>query len=234
LFYAQKSAALISPETERYLQTQAYRLMYEASKLDNNIGNALKFLELYNEQFARESEQLLETRIQFIELQEEYEMKQTEVTQERKRSDELRIELEFKERELTEKTRHLIKQTESLTQFRDDLRAIIRRSPADDPLIREIKERLKSAPQSKTKWEEFDEQFQTVHPTFQSKLEEKYPRLTGMEKKICIMLRLGLTTIDIAKLLYLSDRNIENHRYRIRKKLLLNSEKSLHEYLATI
>ncbi|MDP4220081.1 MAG: LuxR C-terminal-related transcriptional regulator [Bacteroidota bacterium] len=217
-----------------YLEEHTYRMMYETSKLANDAPNALKYLELYNEHFVKQREQLLETRIQFIELQEECEMKKMEITQERQRSDELRIELEYKERELTEKTRHLIMQTESLTQFRDDLRAIIRRSPANDPLIRDIKERLKSATEVKTKWEEFEEQFQAVHPFFQSRLKEKFPTLTGTENKVCTMLRLGLTTTDIAKLLYVTDRNIENHRYRIRKKLLLNSERSLHEYLASI
>ncbi len=234
LTYAKRTLKLIGTVNDDYLESQAYRLMYEASKLAKNTTNALKYLELYNERFSKQEEQLLETRIQFIELNAEYQMRQVEISEERRHAKELRIELEYKEQELTEKTRHLIKQTDVIAQFRDDLRAIIRRAPEDDPLIREIKDRLKQVPESTKTWEEFSKQFETAHPAFVLKLEERHPLLSAMEKKICTLLRVGLTSTDIAKLLHLSDRNIENHRYRIRKKIALNTEKSLHEYLSTV
>jgi DNA-binding CsgD family transcriptional regulator len=219
---------------DRYVEMQAYRLMYEVSKLSENATDALKYLELYHNNSAKQEAVVLHSQMQLIELETEYKMKQAEINEERRRAEELRVELGKKERELTTKTKHLIKRTESLAQFRDDLRAIIRRSPANDPLIQQVKERLNSTPESNLDWENFDKEFQSVHPVFTQKLEMKHPVLTKMEKKICEMLRLGLTSVDIAKLLTLSERNIENHRYRIRKKIALDTEKSLHEYLATI
>jgi DNA-binding CsgD family transcriptional regulator len=231
---AKQALAFIEPGTNSYMETQVHRLMYEASKLTNNTGDALKYLELYHQETAKQEGQLLESRIQFIELQAEYEMKQSEINEERHQAEQLRIDLGKKERELTTKTQHLIKQTEALAQFRDDLRAMIRSSPANDPLIRELKERLNETPEINLNWEDFNREFQSVHPIFNQKLNEKHPILSNMEKKICSMLRLGLTTIDIARLLALSERNIENHRYRIRKKIALDTEKSLHEYLAAI
>lgn len=234
LLYANKVLETINLGVDNYIETQAYRVMYEASKLSNNSIDALKYLELYHNNFGKQEAQLLDSRMQLIELETEYKMKQAEINEERRRAEELRVELDKKERELTTKTKHLIKRTESLAQFRDDLRAIIRRSPANDPLIQQVKERLNSTPESNLDWENFDKEFQSVHPVFTQKLEMKHPVLTKMEKKICEMLRLGLTSVDIAKLLTLSERNIENHRYRIRKKIALDTEKSLHEYLATI
>lgn len=231
---AQEMIGIAEAMHDGYHITQGYRLLYQSYKLSGDALNALEFLEKYNERLKSEEEQLLKTRIEFIELQKDYEMKQVEAESERQRSSLLQIELEHKEKELTEKTRHLIKQTDALTQFRDDLRSIIRRSPSDDPLVKEIKERLKEVPESQLKWEVFDEQFKAVHPVFLKKLLEKHPTLTKMEQKICTLLRLNMTSVDIAKLLYLSERNIENHRYRIRKKIFLNSEVSLHEYLGGI
>jgi DNA-binding CsgD family transcriptional regulator len=89
-------------------------------------------------------------------------------------------------------------------------------------------------PENSQTWEDFNKEFESAHPAFLLKLEEKHPLLSIMEKKICTLLRVGLTSTDIAKLLRLSDRNIENHRYRIRKKIALNTERSLHEYLAAV
>jgi DNA-binding CsgD family transcriptional regulator len=232
--YAKKTLQKMESQQNNYLQSQAYRLMYEASKLAKNTSNALKYLELYNERFTRQEDELLESRIQFIELNAEYQMKQAEINQERRQAKDLRIELEVKEQELTEKTRHLIKQTDVIAQFRDDLRAIIHRGRADDPLIREIKERLKHVSETAQTWDAFVTQFEAAHPAFLLNLEKKHPILSAMEKKICTLLRVGLTSTDIAKLLHLSDRNIENHRYRIRKKIALNTEMSLHEYLAAV
>lgn len=231
---AQEMVKIAEVMHDGYHITQGYRVLYQSYKLSGDALNALEYLEKYNQRLKNEEEQLLKTRIEFIELQKEYEMKQAEALAERERSETLRIELEHKERELTEKTRHLIKQTDALSQFRDDLRAIIRRSPSDDPLIQQIKVRLKDVPDSQLNWEEFDKQFHLVHPVFLKKLLEKHPTLTKMEQKICSLLRLNMTSVDIAKLLYLSERNIENHRYRIRKKIALDSEVSLHEYLGRV
>ena len=234
LMSAQEMVKIAEEMHDGYHITQGYRLLYQSYKLSGDALNALEYLEKYNERLKNEEEQLLKTRLEFIELQKEYEMKQAEALAQRERSETLRIELEHKERELTEKTRHLIKQTDALSQFRDDLRAIIRRSPSDDPLIQQIKLRLKDVPDSQLNWEEFDKQFHSVHPVFLAKLLEKHPTLTKMEQKICSLLRLNMTSVDIAKLLYLSERNIENHRYRIRKKIALDSEVSLHEYLGRV
>ena len=231
---AKRALQFIGTGFDDYLETQTYRLMYEASKISEDTRNALKYLELYNERFLKQEEQLLQSRIQFIELQAEYQMNKTEIMDERRRAKKLHIELEYKERELTEKTRHLIKQTDVITQFRDDLRAIIHRSPANDPFIRQIQNRLEQVSESTLTWEDFNKEFEAAHPEFTTKLGRKHPLLSSMEKKVCTMMRVGLTSGDIAKLLSLSERNIENHRYRIRKKISLNTERSLHEYLATI
>ncbi len=217
-----------------YHITSSYHLLYQGYKMAGDLVAAFEYLEHYNERLKAEEEQLLELRLEFIELQKDYDMKEKEASKERERAALLKIELEHKERELTEKTRHLIKQTDALAQFRDDLRAIIRRSPSDDPLVQEIKERVRNLPESQLNWEQFDEQFNLVHPAFHSKLLEKHPKLTKMERKVCTLLRLNMTSIDIAKLLYLSERNIENHRYRIRKKISLNTENSLQEYLSKL
>jgi DNA-binding CsgD family transcriptional regulator len=53
-----------------------------------------------------------------------------------------------------------------------------------------------------------------------------------MELKICLLLR--LTSSDIAKVLCLSERSAETHRYNIRKKLGLGRGDDIHEVLARL
>jgi tetratricopeptide (TPR) repeat protein len=216
---------------DAFCRKEALRSIHDCYKALGKFKEAHRYLEKYNDLVAESDAALLKNRLEYHELRNEFEKEKLESAKKTKAADLLRLELHRKEQELTEKTRHLIKQTESLTQFRDDLRALIRRSPADDPLVHQIRERLQSLPESQLNWEDFDEQFNAVHPQFLHNLTKEHPTLTAMERKVCVLLRLKLMSTDIAKLLFLSERNIENHRYRIRKKLCLNSTKSLHEFL---
>jgi len=80
-------------------------------------------------------------------------------------------------------------------------------------------------------WEEIESRFKQIFPQFFPKLLERSRSLTHTELKICAMLKSTLRTKDIARLLNQSERNIENHRYRIRKKLNLPSHQSLSTFL---
>jgi DNA-binding CsgD family transcriptional regulator len=50
-------------------------------------------------------------------------------------------------------------------------------------------------------------------------LMHKHPELTRAELRICALVRSGRTSREIASLLGCSIRNIENHRYRIGRKM---------------
>jgi DNA-binding CsgD family transcriptional regulator len=146
----------------------------------------------------------------------------------------LEVQLDRQRSELAAQAMHLAKQTEMLGDFRNDLRAIMR--DGGDPLltVKQIKEKLKELPCEAIDWTKFDAEFRQTYPEFQSKLLQRYPELTGMEMKICALLKLKLTSADIAKLLCLSERSVEGHRLRIRKKMGLAQGEHVHEVLAGI
>lgn len=61
---------------------------------------------------------------------------------------------------------------------------------------------------------------------FGRNISEQHPRLTRREIEICNMIRNGLTSKEIAKLLYISYHTVENHRVNIRKKLNIQNRKA--------
>lgn len=81
---------------------------------------------------------------------------------------------------------------------------------------------------------EFEQTFARLHPSFFEKLLEKYPNVTKTEIQICAMIRLNLSSKDIARLLNLSVSTIETTRYHIRKKLELDNAENLLAFLITI
>jgi len=70
-----------------------------------------------------------------------------------------------------------------------------------------------------------------VNDEYLFNLTKKHPYLTKEEQHLCSLIFLSLKNKDIANLLNLSVRSIENKRYRIRKKMDLNTTQSLNEAL---
>ena len=77
----------------------------------------------------------------------------------------------------------------------------------------------------------YQKNFDLIHDQFFRKLRERYPSLTASDLKFCALLRLNLSTKDIAKFTNLTVRGVEAARYRLRKKLNLPEKTSLIEFL---
>lgn len=81
---------------------------------------------------------------------------------------------------------------------------------------------------------DLDKHFDEAHPDFLKKLTKDYPGLTPMEMKICTLLKIGLSTKEIADILFTSTRTVDTHRFRIRKKLQLSEYDNLSSFLALL
>lgn len=62
-------------------------------------------------------------------------------------------------------------------------------------------------------------------------LKDKYPDLTPSDLRLCAFLRMNLASKEIAPLLGISVRGVENHRYRLRKRLNLDADSNLTEFM---
>ncbi len=80
----------------------------------------------------------------------------------------------------------------------------------------------------------FETQFRNVHADFYERLDHRHPELTPTEKKICTFLKMNLNTKEIAVLLLSTPASIEVARAKIRKKIGLDHNQSLTEYISGI
>ncbi len=97
--------------------------------------------------------------------------------------------------------------------------------------LMDIRETLEKAKGKTDHWEIFRKQFSAVYPEFFENLLKAHPDLTKTEVKFCTYLRLHLTSQQIASAMDISMEAIRKNRYRIRKKLSLNTEDSLEAYI---
>ena len=95
-----------------------------------------------------------------------------------------------------------------------------------------VKRILESEENQTYNWEVFKIRFREVHPDFFKKLQSEYPNLTKTEKKFCAYLRLHLSSSQIAQVLNISKEGIRKNRYRIRKKMKLNSTSNLEDHIS--
>ncbi|MGF7138335.1 response regulator [Roseimarinus sediminis] len=99
---------------------------------------------------------------------------------------------------------------------------------------KDIKERVNrlKANMRNNSWELFQDYFQNVHPGFSEALLRSYPKLSSEEIKLCHFLRLNMSSKEIASLTNKAMSSVDIARYRLRKKLKIEHEVKLHEFLA--
>lgn len=80
-------------------------------------------------------------------------------------------------------------------------------------------------------FEIFQSNFNFIHKDLFTLLDNKYPHLTRNDKILCAYLKMNLTSKEIAPLLNISIRGVEVSRYRLRKKMNLDKDINLSDFL---
>ena len=131
---------------------------------------------------------------------------------------------------------HLVKKGELISKLSEELKSLSKQFK-NSQFTMATKKMLSSLNEDEKldeDWEIFSNHFDEVHSDFTKNLKQKHPKLTGGEMKLCINLRMNLSTKEIAQLMNISVRGVEVSRYRLRKKLELTSDASLYDYLMGI
>lgn len=147
----------------------------------------------------------------------------------------LRTELEKKTRELTAFALRITEKQELLDTMHNGLRGIIEAdSEEKNEIARELLRIVESANTSQRDWREFSRHFADLHQHFMENMSRLFPDLSPTELKVCALLRLNMSTKQIASIMHVSDRAVENHRLRLRKKLGLHRDDNLTKRLLEI
>ncbi|CAH1000682.1 hypothetical protein LEM8419_01816 [Neolewinella maritima] len=158
--------------------------------------------------------------------------REKELAQERMRArnEQLERDIHQKSKELADTTLTLAKKNEMLLGLKEDLDQFGRQgglAKSPEKILHTIDRNLNN----EDDWAIFESHFTEVHAEFLARLRRAHPRLTTGEQQLAAYLRMDLPSKEIAPLLRISVRGIENKRYRLRKKLGLESNDSLNQYL---
>ncbi len=103
-----------------------------------------------------------------------------------------------------------------------------------DECYRNIRRTVKANMNLDRDWEQFKRHFEEVHPDFFVKLTERFPNLTPGEQKICAYYRINLSTNEIAQILNVTIAAVQKSRHRLRKKLSIDSQTEMTEFMLNI
>lgn len=128
--------------------------------------------------------------------------------------------------ELVEKNKMLLMVKDTLKNIQDE-KDIKRRNS----IIRQMLKTIDRDLNNKEKWKIFEENFDEVHEDFLNRFKEKHPNITAKDMRLCAFLRMNLSSKEIAPLLSISIRSVEISRYRLRKKIELEHDINLTDYI---
>jgi PAS domain S-box-containing protein len=155
----------------------------------------------------------------------------TDVTDMRRAHDE---SMEVRRKELVSSSLHLIQLAELNNNLISELAKVnLHVTRKGSMMINQIINSYKISSRENV-WNDFEVHFNRVYEKFYLRLQQRFPDLTPGERKLCALLRLNLSSKDIAAITFQNPNSIDVARYRLRKKLNLGLAENLVDFLSDI
>ena len=154
------------------------------------------------------------------------------------KKDNLRLESELvdKNKELTNFALHLAQRNDFLQEIKKELGKTSKmvEKPNAQGRMQEMMVNIHQYISHNKEEQEFMRKLEEVNASFFRNLTERVPGLSEKEKKLCALLRLRLSSKEIASVTNITSKSVDMNRYRLRKKLNLTAEQDLYDFLMTI
>lgn len=157
----------------------------------------------------------------------------------RQRSQRKRIsmqqELELNKKELQYYTEKLLQKTnlvEELNQQLDNIKVI--GGIGVDKKTELLMQLIDSTILTDDEWSDFKKIFEQVHRGFFIRIRQRYTDLTEGEIRLIALLKLNLSSKEIGNMLGISVESVIKSRYRLRKKIGIEAESNLEEFIVTV
>ncbi len=149
------------------------------------------------------------------------------------KNEQLQADLASKSRELANSAMNIVYKNELLQKISDEITQLKDSSGKNlsEEQLRKIQKVIDDGMSDERDWNLFESSFNEAHESFFKKLKAQHPDLVPNDLKLCAYLRMNMNSKEMASLLNISLRGVEIRRYRLRKKLNLEHDKNLVEFL---
>lgn len=148
----------------------------------------------------------------------------------RLKNEKLETEIMLKTKELVDTSMQLVEHSDALSKVKEELQKLYKNTNENHDIKKTI-HLLNDIEKNSASWEKFAVHFDEINNNFLKNLKSYFPKLTNTDLKVCAYLQLNLSSKEISQLMNISVRGVEISRYRLRKKLELNSDQSIATFL---
>jgi DNA-binding CsgD family transcriptional regulator len=181
----------------------------------------------YRNYYHKQKEKLIEENNLLLEIKE----LENEQQLMKLRNEQLSQDVDTKNRELAVSTMSLNSKNELLAFIKEDLK---KTTQGDNKNIKSVISTINKNITEEDSWNVFKEAFDSADKDFLKRIKLQHPLLTPNDLRLCAYLRLNLSSKEIAPLFNISVRSVEIKRYRLRKKMDLQHEIGLVEYILAV
>jgi tetratricopeptide (TPR) repeat protein len=144
-------------------------------------------------------------------------------------------EIKHKYRELSTSTLLVVNKNGILSKIKEDLEKASGQSVGIiNKTIKEIIKEIEGNINADNDWDTFKKHFEGVHAGFFERLIKTFPDITHNDLRLCAYMRINLNTKEIAQMLSISPTSVNQRRYRLRKKINLDTDTGLVEYMMNL
>lgn len=151
------------------------------------------------------------------------------------RNEKLQSEIDHKSQQLASNTMAMMRKNNLLNSLQEELNKQKEElgDQLPDKYFNKLNNLIENGIEDEHEWEIFEQLYNEAHGNFFKRLKEEYPQLTPADLRLCAYLRMNLSSKEIAPLLNISVRGVEERRYRLRKRLDISTDTNLNELIMT-
>lgn len=147
----------------------------------------------------------------------------------------LEQDVEFKNKQLTSRTLHLVQKNETMKELKEKVNNLRENGNGDiNTGLQKLENLVDYSFNLDGDWKQFRLYFEEIHNGFFDALKDKYPDLTTNELRLAALAKLNLTIKEIATIMGITPNSVKTARYRLRKKLDIETEESLTKFMMEI
>ncbi|MCL6218820.1 tetratricopeptide repeat protein [Zunongwangia pacifica] len=164
-----------------------------------------------------------------------YEQKLLKVELDRKAIEEKKLqdEIRLKTASLSKYSLNMAQKNKMIAETSSTLQNLASRSSIDPvPKIKSLAKELDKSLSEEQEWDEFMNFFQEIHPQFIKQLSKRATaKLSSTELRLAMLLRLNLSSKEIAAILRVTPDSVRVARYRLRRKLPIAPKQELVNFM---
>lgn len=143
----------------------------------------------------------------------------------------LKEDLKHRQQELATQALLIAEKNELLRSFRSEVERVGEEDVQAQGSLRSISRKMERAENQQGDWDKFMQLFKDVHPELWTKLAQTHEDLTHNDMRLLALMKMGFSNKEIADILHITEGGLKKARYRLRKKLALEAEASLHHFI---